>query len=138
MSSTGSTRYLCVLSIATEVEHEIYLVHVYASHIALIEYVFLTSLELNVLHEVVSIVIAFLGKLDSNIVVVGGREQLGREVVRIVCVGSHICVEVHLCLPLVCSGGGQLYDILVAVGSKRRISYLRPTRSIVERIAVLA
>ena len=68
--------YLCVLSIATEVEHEINLVHIYARHIALIEYVFLTSLELNVLQEVVSIVIAFLRQLHRNVIMAGGGKEL--------------------------------------------------------------
>ena len=68
--------YLCVLSIATEVEHEIYLIHINARHIALIEYVFLTGLELKVLHEVVSIVIAFLRQLHRNVIMVGGGKEL--------------------------------------------------------------
>ena len=72
---------VCIVSVATEVEYNVHTVHIDTSHVALVEYILLISLQLDSFSKEEGVVVAFLSEFNSYIVMVSCRHELAAEVI---------------------------------------------------------
>src|SRR3712207_1906471 len=101
--------YLRACGGSTEVENEHHLIHVEAFEIVFVERVGIASHKVDTLFEEEQAVVAILNELHGGALHLLCGGKLSREVVVVGSIGSHVGMELHLCLPLVlrCIGQGN-------------------------------
>ena len=123
---------------SAEVEEQINSFHINTGHIALPEYIILSSLQVNTICKVECLVIAILNQLNGSTIQVLIAIDDAREVVVTCSRCRDVCgLECNLSLPLIGSSLWQSDGVVIAISNETWISNLRPTRCIPVEHAVI-